>query len=253
MLRTRIPLPLCLACLALAPQAQAQAQAFEVPEVTWPEIVEHADTIAGFVPPGWRIEHESRGLLDADALDDALLVLRMDDPGNVIDGARPGGDALDTNPRMLVVALATGDGGWRRVMSDHALVPRTVSPHLEDFLADSEASLGIRPNRTWSVSLHSFASAGTWTTSEVGYTFRLEDDCMRLVGFDSFDLHRASGEIMTTSVNYLTGRAWTQAGHVSKDESGPKRWTRVATNARICIEDVGHGLSFQPALLEIGE
>ena len=76
---------------------------------------------------------------------------------------------------------------------------------------------------------------------------------MRLVGFDDMDIHRASGEIMTTSVNYLTGRAWTQAGHISKDEPEPKRWTRVATNERICIEDVGHGLSFQPALQPVPE
>lgn len=248
MLRSYIPLSLCLACLALAPQTQA----FEAPEVTWPEIVEHADTTAGFVPPGWLLEHESRGRLDADELEDALLVLRMDDPGNVIDDVIAG--RLDTNPRMLVVVLVTEDGAWRRWMSDRVLVPRTGSSHMEDFLGgDAPGRVQIRPNRTWSVSLHSFASAGTWTMSEVSYTFRLEDECMRLVGFDDMDIHRASGEIMTTSVNYLTGRAWTQAGHISKDESDPKRWTRVAGNKRICIEDIGHGLSFEPELLEAGQ
>lgn len=248
MLRTRLLLPLCLSPLVLAPQAQA----VEAPGVTWPEIPERADTTAGFVPPGWRLEHEARGRLDADELDDALLVLRMDDPGNVIDDVIAG--RLDTNPRMLVVVLATEDGAWRRWMSDRALVPRNESSHMEDFLGgDAPGRVQIRPNRTWSVSLHSFASAGTWTMSEVGYTFRLEDDCMRLVGFDDMDIHRASGEIMTTSVNYLTGRAWTQAGHISKDEPEPKRWTRVATNERICIEDVGHGLSFQPALQPVPE
>ena len=248
MLRTLAPLSLCLSSLVFAPQAQA----FEAPEVAWPEVVEHADTLAGFVPRGWRLEHESRGRLDADGLDDALLVLRMDDRDNIIDRARPGGDALDTNPRMLVVALATADGAWRRVMSDRALVPRNVSPAMEDFLADAAASVQIRPNRTWAVSLHSFASAGSWSMREVSYTFRLDDDCMRLVGFDGMDLHRGSGEIMTTSVNYLSGRAWTRAGHISEDD-GPRRWTRVAGDGRICIEDIGHGLSFEPALLEAGQ
>lgn len=244
MLRTRLLLPLCLSPLVLAPQAQA----VEAPGVTWPEIPERADTTAGFVPPGWRLEHEARGRLDADELDDALLVLRMDDPGNVIDAARPGGDALDTNPRMLVAAIGTADGGWRRLVGDHALVPRNVSPYMEDFLGDATGGVHIHPNRTWSISLHSFASAGSWSMRNVTYTFRLEDDCMRLVGFDSMDLHRASGGILDTSVNYLTGRAWTRAGHVSEDETGPKRWTRVAGNARICIEDIGHGLSFEPEL-----
>ena len=248
MRRTVACLPLCLSCLVFA----SQVGAFEIPEVLYPEIAATAASPAGFVPPGWRLEHEARGLLDADALEDALLVLRMDDPGNIVDSTGYEPDAFDTNPRMLLVALATEDGTWKRLMPDHVLVPRPDSPSMEDFLADgAPGRVQIRPNRTWSVSLHSFASAGTWTMREMTYTFRLEDDCMRLVGFDGMDLHRASGEIMTTSVNYLTGRAWTQAGHVS-DDDGPKRWTRLASSERICIEDIGHGLSFEPGLLEAG-
>lgn len=243
MLRTHTPL-LLLSLLVLVPSAQG----FEVPEVTWPEIVERADSTAGFVPPGWRLEQEVRGRLDADDVDDALLVLRMDDPDNVIDGARPSGHALDTNPRMLLAVLGTTDGGWRRLDPEHTLVPRNVSPDMDDFLADAAGSVRIHPNRTWSVALDSFAGAGSWTTREVTYTFRLEDDCMRLIGFDSMELHRASGEILDTSVNYLTGHAWTRPGHVSDDRPGPKRWTLVAGNRHICIQDIGHGLSFQPEL-----
>ena len=247
MRRTVARLPLCLSCLVFA----SQVGAFEVPEVAYPEITATAASPAGFVPPGWRLEHEARGLLDADALEDALLVLRMDDPGNIVDNAGYGRAPFDTNPRMLVVAVATEDGGWRRVMSDHALVPRPDSPVMDDFLGDDAAGrVQIRPGRTWSLSLHSWASAGTWSTREVTYTFRLEGDCMRLVGYDAVDLHRASGDITTTSVNYLSGRAWTQPGHIAEDAPGLQRWTRLASKARACIQDIGHGLSFEPELLD---
>ena len=228
-----------------------QAQAFDLPEVVYPAIAEHARTPADFVPPGWRLEHQVRGRLDGDERDDALLVLRMEDAGNLVDDPVSGPASFDTNPRMLVAAVATEGGGWRRVMVDHALVPRPQSPMMMDFLGDDAAgAVQIRANRTWTLNLHSWASAGSWSSRDMSYTFRLEDDCMRLIGFDESDVHRASGDINRTSVNYLTGRAWAQSGHIQEDESGPQRWTRLASREPVCIEDIGHGLSFQPALLE---
>jgi len=234
-----------LACSLFA----ADAWAIDIPDVDAPDIVEHAATPAGFVPPGWRLEHETRGRLDGDGLDDALLVLRMDAPANIVDNTGLGPARFDTNPRALVAALATPDGRWRRVMANHSLLPRPASPVMDDVLAgDAASAVLIRPNRTWSVNLHSWASAGTWSTREVTYTFRLEGDCMRLVGLDEMHLHRGAGEITTTSVNYLTGRAWTRAGHVSEDAAGPEHWTRLPSAARICIADIGDGLSFDARL-----
>lgn len=229
--------------------ATASAQSFELPDVAYPDLAERAATPQAFVPPGWRLEHQARGWLDADELEDAILVLRMDLPGNVVDNNGFGPDRFDTNPRILVALLADADGGWRRVMANHTLVPRPEMPVMDDFLHDDAASaVTVGTNRTWTVGLHSWASAGTWSTRAVTYTFRLEDDCMRLAGYDEMHLHRASGEITRTSVNYLTGRAWTQPDSIESDTPGPQRWTRLASAASICISDIGDGLSFEPDL-----
>ena len=225
------------------------AHGFELPEVTYPALPEHAATPEAFVPPGWRLEHIARGLLDADAHEDALLVLRMDDPDNIVDNDGFGPDRFDTNPRMLVALLAQADGSWRQVMQNHRLVPRPESPVMDDFLGDgAETAVEIRPNGTWLVALHSWASAGSWSTSQVVYTFRYEGGCMRLVGHDAMHLHRSSGEINTSSVNYLTGRAWTRAESIGDEADGEKQWVRLASNAPLCIEDVGDGLGFMPEL-----
>ncbi len=224
-------------------------QAFDPPAVTYPRLAERAATPEAFVPPGWRLEHLARGRLDADARDDALLVLRMDAADNVVDNAGPGPARFDTNPRMLVALLSEPDGHWRRVMVDHALVPRPASPVMDDALGDDAgAAVGIRPNRTWTVSLHSWASAGTWTMGSRTFTFRLEGPCMRLVGFDRHSTHRASGATTTDSVNYLTGRAWTRPGSVQDDAPGPQRHARLQSTAPLCIEAIGNGLDFEPAL-----
>ncbi len=230
----------------------ALAHGFEVPVVAWPAIVEQAASPEAFMPAGWRLEHLALGRLDADEREDAVLVLRMEDPGNVVDNTGFGPDRFDTNPRMLVAALAQADGRWRQVMRDHALVPRPESPVMDDFLGDDPAhAVTIRPNRTWSVALRSWASAGSWSMRQVAYTFRLEGGCMRLVGYDEMHLHRGSGETTTTSVNYLTGGAWSRPGSIEDDAPGPQRRTRLASDVRVCIGDVGDGFMFTPDLVDL--
>lgn len=121
---------------------------------------------------------------------------------------------------------------------------------MDDYLGDERASaITIHPNHTWSVELHSWASAGGWYTREITYTFRLEDGCIRLVGFDNHSMHRGSGETSARSFNLLTGRGWTQAGAIEDDTPGPKRWTRLKSEARVCIRDIGNGFSFAADLL----
>lgn len=237
--------------LAACSAVPGPSHAFELPEVVYPGIAGRAATPEAFVPAGWRLEHRVRGRLNDDDLEDALLVLRMDASANVVDNTGFGPERFDTNPRMLVAVVGEADGSWRQVMVDHALVPRPEAPVMDDFLGDDAASaLTIRPNRTWSLALHSWASSGTWSMRNVAYTFRLEGDCMRLIGYDQMHLHRASGEITTTSVNYLNGRAWVQPGSIEDDTPGPKQWTRLASKARVCIGDIGDGLSFDPPLVE---
>lgn len=185
------------------------------------------------------------GRLDANDIDDALLLLRMDAPANVIVNDGFGQSRFDTNPRMLVALLAEPGGGWRRIMADHALIPRPESPVMDDYLGDDPATaITISRKHTWSVHLHSWASAGTWYMREIDYTFRLEGSFMRLVGFDSITRHRASGDTETESVNTLTGRAWTSTGSIAADTPGEKNWTRMNSKVRVCIGDIGDGLDF---------
>src|SRR5690606_5843932 len=113
------------------PAAASHAQDLEPPPVAWPDVPAHATTADGFAPPGWRVERAVEGHLDEDGRSDLLLVLKMDDPANVLAHDGPGPSRFDTNPRMLVVALADADG-YRRLVADHALIPRPHSPAHDD-------------------------------------------------------------------------------------------------------------------------
>lgn len=238
-----------VAAMLFAALPVAHAQEFEIPPVQWPAIVEHAASAEGFVPDGWRLEHAARGRLDDDARPDLLILLRMQDPVNHIAHDVFGPSPFDTNPRLLVIALADAEGGYRRAGVDHALIPRPDSPVMADVLQDDPASaIRIADNRAFSITLHSWASAGTWYTSNRTYTFRRQDGCFRLIGFDRSSLHRASGETEDTSVNFLTGRAWTRSGSIEDDTPGPQRPQRLQSRSAICLGDIEDGFAFDPGL-----
>ena len=236
------------AAFALLLVSAAGAVAEDLPPVAYPPVAERAADAAGFVPDGWRLEQEHRGDLDGDGREDLVLVLKMDDPANRIPGATAGAPAFDSNPRMLVAAFALPEGGYRRVLADHALVPRPHSPMLDDYFDQREGGGVEVASGALRVDLRVWASAGSWTTSQAGFTFRWRDGCFRLVGHDGFSMHRASGEIRTTSANYLTRRAWTSEGSVRDDGQPPREWVRLPRRPLLCLEEVGSGLAFDPGL-----
>ncbi|TDK26344.1 hypothetical protein E2F46_05220 [Luteimonas aestuarii] len=234
--------------MGAAASSTVQGQAFDVPPVQWPAVAERAMSVQGFVPDGWRLEHHVEGRLDDDARPDLLILLRMQDPANIVEHDGLGMSPFDTNPRMLVIALADPDGGYRRALVDRALIPRPESPVMDDVLQDDPAhAIRIADNRAFSVALHSWASAGSWFTSRRSFTFRWQDGCFRLIGLDTFELHRGSGATAEASINYLTGRAWTRTGSI-EDDDGDRQPHRLAKRSMICLEDVGDGLSFQSGL-----
>ncbi len=235
-----------LLCMAACVASTVQAQEPELPPVQWPELPAQAASAQGLVPPGWRLEAAIEGRLDEDESADLLLLLRMDDAANVLEHDGTGASPFDSNPRMLLVALADGDG-YRRVAVDHGLIPRPHSPSFDDFLPDEpDRGLRIAGNRAFTVALQSWTSAGSWYSTRRSFAFRLQDGCVRLVGFDEHALHRASGEISERSFNFLTGRGWTRSADIADEVEGERQWRRLSDAGIVCLGQVGDGFGFEP-------
>src|SRR5688500_10551792 len=97
---------LLLALLFVSSHAMAQ---LDIPEVRYPRLTRQATTAAGFVPSGWMLEKIQRGDLNGDGAADLAMVLRQNDARNVISNTEGlGVETLNTNPRILAVALAGG-------------------------------------------------------------------------------------------------------------------------------------------------
>jgi hypothetical protein len=225
--------------LALIP-ACLQGQ-LEAPAVKYPVLPKEGKAPTDFVPGGWTVEKQGTADLNADGLPDVMMVLHMNDRKNVL--ANPdhlGADEVDTNPRMLVIALQDQRQQYHLQVADHALIPRHVNPVLDDPLEDATVA-----NGALKVSLVFWASAGSWSSSRVSYTLRFEAGCLRLIGYDSEESKRNTGEVSALSINYLTGKVKVSKG-TFEDDALKDQWRPLKGQRKLCLEEIGDGLEFTP-------
>jgi len=194
----------------------AASQPVELPPAHVPELPSASRDAAGFVPTGWTIVARRAGDLNGDRVPDLVLVLKMTDPANVV--PVPVGEEtepFDTNPHVLLVAFAERGGGYRLAASNRGLFPRREVPFTGDLPPGEET---IRLERGSLVVFFEYLRG--WAS----YRFRWEGGVMRLIGYD--DSGVAGGCILTTSINYLTGRARLGASLISSDRERTA-WRRV--------------------------
>jgi hypothetical protein len=223
----------------------AVAQDFTIPEVVYPGLPRQAGTAEGFVPPGWMLEARASGDLNRDGRDDLVLVIRQNNPDNVIqDFEGLGEKPFDTNPRILAIAFQDGfSSGYRLQSENHTLIPRRTEPAAADPF-DREAGIAVVRDG-FQVRLDWFMSAGGWETFSTTYTFRHKTGRFELIGYDRSTTHRASGDTQSVSINYLTRKVKSTTGHISRDAE-KVRWLALPQGPAPTIDSIGDGLSFRP-------
>jgi hypothetical protein len=188
-------------------------------------------TVEALVPSGWSIEQRHEGDFNGDHRVDALLLLRQQTAGS-------------TPPaRMLLVAIATQPpGGYQLLAANARLVPTDPSGRLEDPMADGE--IVIRRGG-FDLKIGMMPTTGSYLAATMRYRFRLEGRCVRLIGFDRNETHRATLETRDVSVNFLT-RAVVQTIGNAQSGAVQTRRGRLAANPRRCLPDLTSGWTFDP-------
>ncbi|MBF9196806.1 hypothetical protein [Microvirga terrestris] len=238
-----------LSCVAVAAAILlspiAAAQSLTIPEVSYPSLPRQAGRAEGFVPPGWMLEVQASGDLNQDGKADLILVVRQNNPANVIEDFEGLGEKpFDTNPRILAIAFRDGGSGkFALQFENHTLIPRRTEPAADD---PFDKELGIAVVRDgFQVRLDWFMSAGGWETFNTTYTFRHRSGRFELIGYDRSTTHRGSGDTSSLSVNYLTRKVKRTTGHISRD-ADKVRWQKLPQRPSPTLETIGDGLSFEP-------
>ena len=221
----------------------ASAQELRIPPVDYPVLPARATTADGFLPSGWRIEEQLSGDLNGDQRDDLVLVLRQQDPRNIVEHDGFGISPLDSNPRMLAIAFAGPGGGYTLAAQNHTLITRHEAPNLSDVFEDGPGVSIVRG--TLRTTLFFFSNAGSWSTGSASFTFRWQDGAFALIGYDNSSLMRNSGHTESLSINYATRRVRYTEGSIDSDEDSV-RWETLTSPRRWTLETVGDGSAFQP-------
>lgn len=209
------------------------------PKARYPALAKRASAVEGFVPTGWSLEARAEGDLDGDGVPDVAFVLHGKDPALVVKNEGLGEAELDTNPRVIAVALRRGDR-FELAAQNRTLIPRRDDPVMDDPFEDD--ALEIKRG-TLRVSLRLFMSAGGWTTFRSTFTFRLDEGRkLNLIGFDKSTFERNTGEGKTISANFLTGRVRIETEADGKTPPDV-RWRSVPKRI-LPIEAIGNGLDF---------
>jgi hypothetical protein len=222
----------------------ASAQEQEIPPVNYPVLPAQAAEANGFVPQGWLIDSKSEGDLNKDGLVDILLVLRGNDPKNVLKNQGYGASELDTNPRMIAVAFAGGEGKpYTLALQNHTLIPRHEQATLDDPFDNTSPPTIARG--AFSISLGMFANAGGWDMSNSTLTFRYQNSRFELIGFEESTVRRNTGAMTNTSANFATGKIRIDTGNIQIDK--PKTvWKTLPKEPLLSIDEVGDGLNYYP-------
>ncbi|MEN5070472.1 hypothetical protein [Stenotrophomonas sp. TWI1183] len=221
----------------------ASAQELRIPPVDYPVLPARATTAEGFLPSGWRIEEQLSGDLNGDKRDDLVLVLRQQDPRNIVEHDGFGISPLDSNPRMLAIAFAGPAGGYTLAAQNHTLITRHEAPNLSDVFEDGPGVSIVRG--TLRTTLYFFSNAGSWSTGSASFTFRWQDGAFALIGYDNSSMMRNSGHTESLSINYATRRVRYTEGSIDSDEDSV-RWETLTSPRRWTLETVGDGSAFQP-------
>jgi hypothetical protein len=228
--------------LLVADLGSATAREMVIPPAVYPKLPPQAASAEAFVPPGWKLETKVVGDLNRDGVPDLVLVLREDNPKNLVEHDILGDNPLNTNPRILAIAFGSKAGPYTLQLQNHTLIPRREVPTVEDPLEEGNVAIDRDVLR---LKLDYFMSAGSWSAFNVTFRFRHQNGRHLLIGFDRYSFHRGSGESTDVSINFLTGKIRTATGDMANADK-KVRWTTLQNRTLLTMEQIGNGLEFDP-------
>lgn len=181
----------------------------------YPVLTQSAQTCDAFAPVAWEVMATASGDLNADGIPDCVAVMKGTDRRFIHKNEGLGSDEFDTNARILAVAFAEGDGGFRLHVQNNSFIISAGAPTLTEPFQEVTVEKGIL-----TFLFEEFYSAGSWSMGNQKYKFRYQNNEMTLIGVDQTSVKRNTGDSVTRSYNLSTGRMTVETGHISSVGKG---------------------------------
>lgn len=183
-------------------------------DFSYPMINNHGQIAADFIPDGWSILDSAAGDLNHDRSKDAVLVFQFDDSTKITVNNQDFSDTILTQPRILAVLFRdTVSNGFTLKEQSNTFILYHDDANMDDpfdGLAIDSCVLKIK-FRIW-------YNWGSWWTSRDTYKFRFQNKSFVLIGVESDNFHRSSGESQNYYVNFLTKKYRIDFGETVDEE-----------------------------------
>ena len=175
-------------------------------------------SVEQIVPKGW--EHqEAQGDLNKDGIKDLVVLAKPNFKENMM--TRDDGYEYNFNPYILAIYFGQEDGNYKLWKQYEDL----FEPDSE--WTSNDVDVEITERGTLNISTSFFASAGSWGTNQSKYTFRFQNGDFYLIGKESTDMMRNTGEMTTVSENYLTWKRQTIKDNAFEDVVKKETWSKL--------------------------
>ena len=165
------------------------------------QLSDKVNTIDNLIPKNWKILSTANGDLNKDGIDDLALVIENTETKYLkFNDGRLGRDTINLNPRILAIYFKNTTGHLIKKAQYNEFIILQDSPTMDEPFDGIE----ILKNGVLKIDFHFWYSAGSWNMSNHTYKFRFQNDKFELIGYDSNNRHRGTGETIDYSINFST-------------------------------------------------
>jgi len=200
-----------LVCLILSLCSCLGAQAVELKP--------QGASVDDIVPAGW-LHEEVSGDLNKDGITDLVVVATPDYAENM--QTRNDGYVFNFNQPILAIYFGTAQGQFKQWKQYDNVIPAD-----EDESCRHEVNLEITSRGALHITMQLWCSMGSYGTTTNSYTYRYQNGDFYLIGTDSEEMSRNTGETTVVSENYLTWKRQVTQSNAFNEEPATEKWSRL--------------------------
>lgn len=191
--------------------------------------IQDPESFKKYIPKDWSLLQHATGDLNKDGIDDLVLIIQLDKPLSLDQNDDRFVEDFPIYQRSMIIMFGNEDKRTHRhIVKNDSFIIHSEDPNMEDPFQEVSVE---RNNLVLKFGV--FMNAGSWTVSSTSYVFRYQNGDFALIGADAGEFHRASGESVEFSINFLTKKYSKTIENTFDESVKPKTTWHTFTLSRL--------------------